>query len=199
MRSRPSLAVSKAPLADRWPALWRRAAPHGVPAAAREGHRFLDASDLVRGGKGDRDRVTMLPAHWCAPSSSHLERRREQHMAELRRGSGRSWYPMTSLTSARAPPANGAGNSCSRLATTQDLRARTGRSAGTCPKNRSSTRCDTPSNAQASTNPLAATPCATASQPTYCSAAKTSARFSNCWGTRMSARQCSIPMSRAWA
>jgi site-specific recombinase XerD len=42
----------------------------------------------VRGGKGDRDRVTMLPAAVSRDLSKHLEAVRDQHESDLRAGAG---------------------------------------------------------------------------------------------------------------
>jgi integron integrase len=42
----------------------------------------------VRGGKGDRDRVTMLPAAVSIDLTKHLETVHEQHEADLRAGAG---------------------------------------------------------------------------------------------------------------
>ncbi len=47
----------------------------------------------VRGGKGDRDRVTILPAASVLALEVHLQRRREQHLTDLRRGSGAVYLP----------------------------------------------------------------------------------------------------------
>jgi len=43
---------------------------------------------VVRGGKGDRDRVTMLPGAVKADLAKHLEVVRAQHEADLRQGAG---------------------------------------------------------------------------------------------------------------
>ena len=48
---------------------------------------------VVRGGKGDRDRVTVLPNAVCAPLSAHLDRVRALHAADVRRGLGRVALP----------------------------------------------------------------------------------------------------------
>jgi integron integrase len=48
---------------------------------------------VVRGGKGDRDRVTMLPAALLRALEVHLERRKERHVADLRRGAGAALVP----------------------------------------------------------------------------------------------------------
>jgi integron integrase len=43
---------------------------------------------VVRGGKGNRDRVTMLPAMLLRALEVHLERQRERHATDVRRGAG---------------------------------------------------------------------------------------------------------------
>jgi integron integrase len=43
---------------------------------------------VVRGGKGDRDRVTMLPGAVKANLTRHLERARSQHDRDLQHGAG---------------------------------------------------------------------------------------------------------------
>jgi integron integrase len=48
---------------------------------------------LVREGKGDKDRVTTLPASVVPKLRAHLERVRRQHTADLAAGFGRVWLP----------------------------------------------------------------------------------------------------------
>jgi len=43
---------------------------------------------VIRDGKGNKDRVTMLPATVKAELAAHIERGREQHHADLRQGAG---------------------------------------------------------------------------------------------------------------
>jgi integron integrase len=43
---------------------------------------------VVRSGKGDKDRVTMLPGAVKTPLADHIERMRAQHQADVRRGAG---------------------------------------------------------------------------------------------------------------
>ncbi|MBL8485331.1 MAG: integron integrase, partial [Rhodocyclaceae bacterium] len=43
---------------------------------------------VVRDGKGEKDRVTMLPASLVAPLQEHLVRVRALHEADLAAGSG---------------------------------------------------------------------------------------------------------------
>jgi integron integrase len=48
---------------------------------------------LVRNGKGMKDRVTMLPARVREPLRNHLERVRERHEHEVKRGGGNVYLP----------------------------------------------------------------------------------------------------------
>ena len=80
----------------------------------------------VRSGKGDKDRVTMLPAAASRDLAKHLETIRDQHDADLRAGAGwveLPWalarkYPRAGRT--EAPPAPSApptaSTSCSQPA-----------------------------------------------------------------------------------
>ncbi len=49
---------------------------------------------VVRGGKGDRDRVTVLAQACVQPLQMHLERLRERHRHALSRGSGEAYLPV---------------------------------------------------------------------------------------------------------
>ena len=102
-RRRPGQAApasARRPDARRGPrrpsAARRRATPHGPPLYGA-GLRLLECCRLrvkdidfatnqivVRDGKGDKDRVTMLPAAVKAALIAHLERVRAQHQADLR-------------------------------------------------------------------------------------------------------------------
>lgn len=48
---------------------------------------------VVREGKGDEDRVTMLPAAIASPLREHSKRRAVQHQDDLRRGQGEVYLP----------------------------------------------------------------------------------------------------------
>lgn len=59
----------------------------------RIGHLFVDSRQiLVRAGKGDKDRRTMMPTRLVSPIERQIARREEIHRADLRRGAG--WAPM---------------------------------------------------------------------------------------------------------
>lgn len=49
---------------------------------------FTQNEILIRGGKGDKDRPTMLPEALVEPLKEHLVRVKEQHQEDLRRGLG---------------------------------------------------------------------------------------------------------------
>jgi integron integrase len=54
---------------------------------------FARQQIIVRGGKGDKDRVTMLPVAVAERLREHLEGVRRQHAAELAEGRGEVWLP----------------------------------------------------------------------------------------------------------
>jgi integron integrase len=58
---------------------------------------------VVRGGKGDRDRITLLPAIAVEPLQRQLMKVRGQHRADLRRGGG--WVELPGALSAKFPNA----------------------------------------------------------------------------------------------
>jgi integron integrase len=65
---------------------------------------FSYSQILVRDGKGDKDRVTMLPVKLVAPLRSHLERVRRLHLRDLAEGFGEVQLP---FALARKYPAAG--------------------------------------------------------------------------------------------
>jgi integron integrase len=54
---------------------------------------FTRGQVLVRAGKGDKDRVTMLPGALAEPLKAHLHRVRELHEQDLAAGLGEVWLP----------------------------------------------------------------------------------------------------------
>jgi integron integrase len=54
---------------------------------------FAYAQILVRDGKGQKDRVTMLPARVCAPLQAHLVRVKRLHELDLAHGFGEAHLP----------------------------------------------------------------------------------------------------------
>ena len=76
---------------------------------------------VVRGGKGDKDRVTMLPGIAKADLSRHLAVVRTQHQRDLAAGAGWVELPTALLKkypNARIPCATRSRRTCSRTATT---------------------------------------------------------------------------------
>jgi integrase len=58
---------------------------------------------VVRGGKGDKDRATMLPAAVKAELATHLERVRHQHQADIAKGAG--WVELPGALARKLPSA----------------------------------------------------------------------------------------------
>ena len=54
---------------------------------------FTSNQIVVRAGKGDKDRHTMLPAAVKEPLAKHLDKIRRQHQLDLERGMGRVALP----------------------------------------------------------------------------------------------------------
>lgn len=68
----------------------------------RVGHLSFDSRQLtVRGGKGDRDRRTMMPGRLVDALGRQVERRRALHEADLQDGAG--WAPMPGAQYRTAP------------------------------------------------------------------------------------------------
>ncbi len=62
---------------------------------------------VVHGGKGNKDRLTMLPAAVKEPLKRHLNRMREMHEEDVRRGAG--WVEATASSRRVRPPAGREG------------------------------------------------------------------------------------------
>ncbi|HEY5297727.1 MAG TPA: integron integrase [Verrucomicrobiae bacterium] len=54
---------------------------------------FARLQIIVRGGKGDKDRVTMLPVSVAEPLRTHLAEVKRLHQEELKAGRGEVWLP----------------------------------------------------------------------------------------------------------
>jgi integrase len=65
---------------------------------------------VVRSGKGDKDRVTMLPAAVKPDLARHLERVREQHRRDLETGAGWVELPTALAGNTRTRAASGCGS-----------------------------------------------------------------------------------------
>ena len=92
---------------------------------------------VVRNAKGQKDRVTMLPAAIKADLARHLEGVRAQHQRDLPRGAGWVELPTRSAASIPTPAASGDGSgSFPRPASTSIATPASG--AGTTSTNRCS-------------------------------------------------------------
>ena len=81
---------------------------------------FTSNQIVVRAGKGDKDRHTMLPAAVKEPLARHLEIIKEQHRRDLERGLGRVTLPTPWSANTPTPEKSGDGNGYfPQLATTQ--------------------------------------------------------------------------------
>jgi len=89
-------------------------APQRVSASTRERHRLRAARNHGAGGKGDKDRRTMLPRSLDGALTAQLERARWIHRRDLADGWA-AWScrePLSANT--RGPPRSGTGSGCSR-------------------------------------------------------------------------------------
>jgi integron integrase len=64
---------------------------------------FRSNQIVVRGGKGDKDRVTMLPATVKGDLTRHVELAREQHRRDIERGAG--WVELPTALARKYPNA----------------------------------------------------------------------------------------------
>ena len=71
---------------------------------------FTTNQIVVRAGKGDKDRHTMLPAVVKEPLAKHLEIIKEQHRRDLERGLGRIALPNALERNTPTPEKSGDGN-----------------------------------------------------------------------------------------
>ena len=69
---------------------------------------------LVREGKGQKDRRTMLPSAVTESRAAHLERVRPLHQHDVAQGFGRVYLPDALHRSIPTPTGHGAGSGCFR-------------------------------------------------------------------------------------
>lgn len=121
---------------------------------------------LVRSGKGDKDRPTLLPTSLYENLRAHLVKVREWHEADLAAGYGEAPLPDAWRGSTPTPAASGAG-SMSFLRTRSPLIRRTARCAATIYTRRLFRRpCAGPCGKRASPSRRRRIPCGTASPRT---------------------------------
>ena len=74
---------------------------------ARQDIDFARNQIVVRGGKGDKDRVTMLPGVVKVELARHLQAVRAQHAHDLQRGAG--WVELPTGLARQYPNAGASG------------------------------------------------------------------------------------------
>ena len=137
---------------------------------------FAQGAILVRGGKGAKDRITMLPAAFADPLQRHLSRVRATHQRDSPPVAGGSSSPtrLRANSPVTRPAGPGNGSFPQRAATPTPSPAN--RAATTCMSPRFSAPCTTPSSPPVSPSARAATPSVTRSRPTSSRTATTSGR-----------------------
>ncbi len=150
---------------------------------------FAQNQILVRNGKGDRDRATVLPATIRVDLAAHFERVREQHRATSLRtpagSSSRARWPASFRPPAGSVPGN--GSSRPRASTSTRKADSTGDTTSTRPS--SSRLCEEPSSRRGSRRGPTATPFATPSLPISSRTEATSGPSKSCSVTRTSRRR----------
>ena len=137
----------------------------------------------VRGGKGDKDRMTMLPAVVKTELARHLELAKQQHEADLRPGAGWVELPSALSRNIQTRAENGPGSGCSPPpGSTSSVRPASA-GATICMNPCSSGPCGKPSSGPPSRSAPPATLCATRLRRTCWRTATISAPFRSSWGT----------------
>ena len=77
---------------------------------------------LVRDGKGEKDRVTMMPEKPAAPLAAHLARVKSLHARDLEAGFGEVSLPYALARKYRARAGSGSGSTCFRPITAPPIR-----------------------------------------------------------------------------
>src|SRR5262249_1106593 len=77
---------------------------------------FAHNQIMVRDGKGQKDRVTILPQRFQLPLRAHLERVKEQHENDLAQGLGAVYLWPALERKYPSAHRNGSGSMCFRLA-----------------------------------------------------------------------------------
>ena len=71
---------------------------------------FAQRVVIVRDGKGEQDRVTMLPDSLITPLQEHLQRVKRLHDEDWQEDTALSFYPTRLIVNIGTPAANGVGN-----------------------------------------------------------------------------------------
>jgi hypothetical protein len=142
----------------------------------------------VRSGKGEKDRVTMLPQSLYDDLRRHLARVKLLHEADCARGFGEVWLPYALSRKYPNAAREWAGSTSSPRR--KSRREMTAKDAGiTLATLRSRKRSSARYAAPVSQSPVDATPSATASPRTCSKTVTTSAQSKSCSDTRMFARR----------
>jgi integrase len=143
---------------------------------------------VVRDGKGQKDRVTILPAALLEAMRRQRADVLRRHEQDLRHGFGSVSLPFASNASIRAPPGSRAGSGSSRPAGCTWMRAPAGSSGTTFTKRFSSGRSGTLWLSRESPRPRAATRSGIRSPRISSRPATTSGPSRSCWATATSPR-----------
>ena len=144
---------------------------------------------LVREGKGDEDRVTMLPAAVKTPLLKHLDRVRRLHERDLQAGFGGVQLPHALAASIPMPTGNGAGRGCFRPRGSAPIRASVPRSATMSTRRCRSGQFARRGAVRGSRRRLVRTRCAIVLLRICSRLGTTSERCRSCSGTAMSPRR----------
>jgi integrase len=160
----------------------------GCPLPVKDVH-LARGQIVVRAGKGNKDRVVMLPQSVRADLQSNCKGDASSTSATCSAG----WPASISRTpwsgNIRGRPRSWAGSSCSLRGSCRTVRRQAGWDGTTCIPPRCSGAWPRPGGAPpACVIPCTATRSATALRRTWSNAAWTSARSSNSWDTRASKR-----------
>ncbi len=148
----------------------------------------------VRDGKGQKDRVTIMPRCIIPELKAHLASVRKLHERHLQAGTGGVYLPFALNENIRTPPPNGHGNMCFPLHGLPGILAVAPVDAIMSPNARCKTRSERHCEWQVSSSMPDATRYAIPSPPICSLPAPISAPFKNCSGTKMFAPLKSIPM-----
>jgi len=152
---------------------------------------FAQHQIVVRDGKGEQDRITMLPDSLIALLQEHLQRVKQLHEQDLAQGWGAVYLPYA--LDRKYPNASRewreAGNMCSLPTACRKIRAQARRAAITWTKAIYKGLSEKPRVWRQSPSALVATPFGTALPRTCSKAAMTSAPCKNSSATRTSRRQ----------
>jgi integrase len=140
---------------------------------------------LVRAGKGDKDRVVMVPRKLEAALAKVVAWRKQLHAQDLARGLAHVALRVPSGASIPGRPRSSAGSFCSRRGSGRLTRAVDGRAGITFTRGPCKGPWPPRSSRPALRNTSRATPSATASRRIYWKWATTFAPCRPCWVTRM--------------